>query len=89
MSTYIVAFEVDNNDRKVELKDKLKKYDGFCPINDNCWAIISNDTPVQIRENLKDSLELSDRIFVIRSGTASAWRNAYGDMHNEWLKENL
>lgn len=89
MSTYIVAFEVNDTTRKNNLKEKLKGYGTYCPINDNCWAIISEDTPVQIRNNLDDPLISSDRIFVIRSGTYSAWRNAYGEKNDEWLKEHL
>ena len=89
MSTYIVAFEVKSSKHKNKLENKLKEYESYCPINDTCWAIVSENTPVQIRDNLKKSLESLDRIFVIRSGTSSAWRNSYGDKHSEWLKENL
>ena len=89
MSTYIVAFEVNNATRKDKLKDKLREYRNYCPINDNCWAVISEDTPVQIRDDLDKLLDYSDRIFVIRSGTYSAWTNAYGDKNTEWLKEHL
>lgn len=89
MSTYIVAFEVDEATRKDKLKDELKAYGTYCPINDNCWAIVSENTPIQIRDHLAESLDDSDRIFVIRSGIYSAWRNAYGEKNHEWLKERL
>ena len=89
MSTYIVAFEVDDATRKYNLKEKLKTYGTYCPINDNCWAIVSEKTPVQIRDHLNEALINSDRIFVIRSGIYAAWRNAYGEKNDEWLKERL
>lgn len=89
MTTYIVTFEVTNDSRKNALKEKLKTYGTFCPIHDNCWAIVSDQTPVQIRDSLSSTLSESDRIFVIRSGIHSAWRNSYGTKHDEWLKDKL
>ena len=89
MTTYIVTFEVADDLKKSALKEKLKTYGTFCPILDNCWAIVSDQTPVQIRDSLSSTLAGADRIFVIRSGTHSAWRNSYGTKHDEWLKERL
>ncbi len=89
MTTYIVTFEVADDLKKSALKEKLKTYGTFCPIHDNCWAIVSDQTPVQIRDSLGSTVSESDRIFVIRSGTYSAWINSYGTKHDEWLKERL
>ena len=89
METYIVAFEVTNENRKENLKTKLREYGTYCPINDNCWAIVSGNSPVQIRDNLNLSLINSDRLFVIRSGIAAAWQNVYSDDNSKWLKERL
>ena len=89
MTTYIVTFEVNDADRKNALKEKIQQYDGYCAIHDNCWAVLSDQTPSQIRDVLDVALASSDRIFVIRSGTYSAWRNTYGDKTSKWLKEKL
>lgn len=89
MTTYIVTFEVTDTDRKDALKEKLKQYKTYCPIHDNCWAVLSDQTPSQIRAFLDVALATSDRIFVIRSGTHAAWRNTYGEKNSEWLKEKL
>lgn len=89
MSTYIVTFQVDDSVQKNKLKEKLREYSNYCPIHDNCWAIITDQTPAQIRDNLSELLNTSDRIFVIRSGTYAAWQNVYGEKNNKWLKEYL
>lgn len=89
MTTYIVTFEVPDTSRKSALKESLKRYNTYCSIHDNCWAILSDQTPSQIRDSLAGALSESDRIFVIRSGTYAAWRNAYGPKNSEWLKERL
>ena len=89
MTTYIVTFEVSDASKKNALKEKLKTYGTFCPIHDNCWAIVSDHTPTQILDFLGQVVSESDSIFVIRSGIYSAWRNAYGPKNSEWLKEKL
>lgn len=40
MTTYIVAFEVSDASKKGDLKEKLKQYEAFCPIHDNCWVSV-------------------------------------------------
>lgn len=89
MTTYIVTFEVADDSKKDALKENLRKYSGYCPIHDNCWAIISNQTPTQILDFLGQVVSETDRIFVIRSGIYSAWLNAYNPKNSEWLKERL
>ena len=89
MTCYIVTFEVANPDQKRQLKERLKAYGTFCPINDNCWAIVTNEKASQIRDNLMELIPASDKIFVIKSGVEAAWRNVYGQKHSDWLKEKL
>ena len=76
------------SERKAK-RTSSSEYGTYCPINDNCWAIVSDCTPVQVRDKLDQSLSDSDRIFVIRSGTAAAWRNVFGEKNTKWLKEYL
>lgn len=87
--TYIVTFEVNDSSRKDLLKEKLKSYGVYCPIHDNCWAIVTEHTAVQVRDFVDAVLNSNDRIFVIRSGSEAAWRNTYGEKNSEWLKERL
>ena len=89
MTTYIVTFEVTDTARKSALKERLQQYNGYCPIHDNCWAVISDQPPADIRDFLAEVLSASDRIFVIRSGIYAAWSNTYNDKNSEWLKERL
>ena len=89
MTTYIVTFEVDDDFKKNQIKEKLKQYSGYCPIHDNCWAVISDQRTVQIRDFLNKDLSASDRVFVIRSGVEAAWTNPYSTKNSEWLRERL
>lgn len=89
MTCYIVAFEVAKNEDKANLKSALKAYGTYCPINDNCWAIVTNSTAAQVRDNLMTKIPTTDKIFVIKSGVEAAWRNVYSDKNSAWLKEKL
>lgn len=89
MTCYIVTFEVANATNKRKLKDELKDYGFFCPINDNCWAIVTEEKASQVRDKLMAHILSSDKIFVIKSGVEAAWRNVYGQKNTDWLKENL
>lgn len=72
-----------------ELKKVLKTFGGYCPVNDNTWAITSTKKASEIRDELKGTLSPIDRLFVIRSGTEAAWVNAYGTQNTDWLKKYL
>ena len=89
MSCYIATFEVASAQDKAQLKERLKAYGIYCPINDNCWAIVTDQTAAQIRDNLMVAIKTTDKIFVIKSGVEAAWRNVYGDKNTAWLKERL
>jgi len=89
MTCYIVAFEVSSQTTRLKLVEKLKDYKTYCPINTNCWAIVTDQKATQIRDNLTPALEANDKIFVIKSGVEAAWRNVYSTKNSEWLKEKL
>ena len=89
MTCYIVTFEVANIKDKKRLTERLQAYGTFCPINTNCWAIVTNQKATQVRDTLMEVIKTSDKIFVIKSGIEAAWRNAYGQKNSDWLKEKL
>lgn len=89
MSTYIVTFEVNDASRLNSLKEGLKSYKVYCPINKYSWAIMTIKTAKEIRDHLAKRLVATDRLFVIRSGIEAAWRNSFGPEYDDWLKKNL
>lgn len=89
MACYIVAFEVAVPSQKAALIERLKAYGTFCPINSNCWAIVTTQNAAQVRDNLMAVIPATDKIFVIKSGLEAAWRNVYGEKNTNWLKEHL
>ena len=89
MNCYIVAFQTNSEQSLNKVKEALKSYGSYCPINDSCWAVKTEKKTTQVRDNLMKILENGERVFVIRSGTEAAWFNSYGPKNDEWLKANL
>jgi hypothetical protein len=86
---YIVSFQVATAPSRSKLTALMKGFGSYCPITHTCWAVMSDLSANAIRDHLAEALEPADRIFVIRSGTAAAWRNAFSPKHTEWLRRNL
>ena len=89
MACYIVIFQLKDASRLEPLKENLKTFSGFCPLTPHSWAILTDLKAKDVRDQLATSLGPGDQLFVFRSGTEGAWRNSYGEKHNEWLKKNL
>ena len=89
MTCYIITFEVKDATRLANLKEKIQSYKVYCPIHDNCWAIITENSAVQIRDYLNIAIAPMDRVFVIKSGVEAAWNDSYGTENADWLKAQL
>jgi len=89
MTCYIISFQIKQLSVRHRLREQLKTYSKYCPINNTCWAIVSDLKAKELRDELGDLLETGDRVFVIRSGTEAAWRGIIGPKNSEWLKNNL
>lgn len=86
---YIVIFQIPLLERRKALREALKVFDGYCPLATSAWAVTSTKTAPEIRDQLSSLLERGDRLYVLKSGGAGAWRNAMGDAHTDWLKKFL
>lgn len=89
MTTYIVTFEIDDLSRRKKVKEHLKTYGYYCPIHQHAWAIKTDKKAIDIVNAIIAITAAVDRIFVIRTGTEAAWRNAYGQENTDWLKKYL
>ncbi len=86
---YIVSFEISNTATRLKFVESLKSFGTYCPINGSCWAIKTEKSAADVVNQLKGPVAATDKIFVVRSGTAAAWINALSSDHSEWLKKNL
>jgi hypothetical protein len=90
MSCYIVIFDVSEPAKETNLITFLKtSFSGQCRLTKHSWAITTEKKATEVRDQLSNCVAPGDRIFVLRSGTEAAWRNALSEKHSEWLKKFL
>ena len=69
------------------LYEEIRSYKTWAHITESTWAIVTEKKSSEIRDHLGEYLPKGSRIFVIKSGVESAWRNV--KCRNKWLKKNL
>lgn len=85
---YIVLYDLCKPTRDyASLYRALKQYSFWGKITESAWAIVTTQTYVEIRDNLKQFIDADDRLMVIKSGQSAAWTKAIAS--DQWLKENL
>lgn len=88
MTCYIVSYDLVGKNKDYEaLYTAIKNYGGWAHISESTWAVVTDNSAVEVRDALKRCLDSDDRIFVIKSGVEAAWSNVI--CNNEWLKDNL
>ncbi len=84
---YIISYDMADGGDYEDLFTAIKAYGTWAHVTESTWAIVSADGQKSIRDNLERFLPEGSRLFVVKSGTAAAWRNVM--CSNEWLKKNL
>jgi hypothetical protein len=78
MSCYIVYYrfrkESDSEDF-YRLEENIKLYDSYAQILPTSWAVITEKTADEVKDDLKKYIDPIDSIFVIQSGIESMWKN--------------
>jgi glutamate-1-semialdehyde aminotransferase len=89
MVSYIIVYESQGRrDAADAIHDAVKNYAHWGRVTNSCWVITTETkTAVNIRDEIADLIESSDRLLVVRSGTEAAWRNVKAS--SEWLKQHL
>ena len=87
MTCYIISYDLVKERDYEKLYGAIKSYDNWARITESTWAIITNKSAKEVRDNLVKSLDGDDKLIVIKSGEEAAWKNA--SCSNEWLKKNL
>jgi hypothetical protein len=87
MACYIISYDVREGGDYGPLIAAIKEYGAWARITQSSWAVVSEGSSKQIRDNLAAHLAEGDRLFVVKSGTEAAWQNVL--CRNEWLKEHL
>lgn len=85
--TYLISYDLKGSDGYEKLFEKIKSYSGWAQVTESTWAVITENSHKEIRDNLKACMPTGSRLFVVRSASVAAWSNTI--CSNEWLKKNL
>lgn len=87
MSRMIITYDLSNPGRDYDtLIARIKSYGAWAHITESSWAIVTNHTPVGVRDNLKAAIDDNDKLLVGILGTA-AWIRLPSNV-SDWLKKN-
>jgi len=87
METYLISYDLSDKDKYQELYEQVKSYQKWAHITESFFAIVSDKSAVEIRDELLKIVGDESRLMVVRSAHEAAWHNTL--CSSEWLKKSL
>lgn len=87
MATYIISYDIPQDNNNDGLIERIKKYGTWAHITDSTWAIVSTDSASNVRDALNRFIPDGGRLIVVQSANIAAWANTM--CSNEWLQKNI
>lgn len=89
MATYIVTYDLMKQGQNYTcLTKKLDAYPTHWHAQGSVWLIETNQSAVDIRENLSSCLDANDKLLVARLSGEAAWKG-YSNNVSSWLNDRL
>lgn len=91
MAIYMIGYDIHRPDEAdyEKLFAALEEIGtGYWDCLESTWLVITEKTPAQIRDELKQYLREDDRLLVMRCGDGAAW-HGFKDDCCTWLENNL
>lgn len=87
MNTYLISYDMATGGDYDALYEAIKEYGTWAHITESLFAVKTESTAKQIRDDIGQYLPTGSRLMVVKSGAVAAWRNVI--CRDEWLKKNL
>jgi hypothetical protein len=88
MKTLIVSYDLHKPEKNYEALIKLiRAYGSWAKLGGSAYLIITDQTVVQVRDNLVSVLDADDDLFVGSCPVPSAWKGLPDDVA-KWILEN-
>ena len=85
---YIISYDLSAPCRNYEdLYNAIKSYTYWGKLTESTWAVVTSQSYIQIRDDLKKYIDENDKLIVIQSGRAAAWTKILAS--DSWAKTNL
>ena len=92
MKVYQINYDLRKQRDYSSLIKQIKAYQTYVNPLESCWLIATNQSSVQVRDNLASVMDADDGLLVTRLQGEAAWRmlggNSNGSM-DKWLKDQL
>lgn len=89
MAAYIVCYDLHKEGQNYKcLEEKLQAYGAHWNAQRSVWLIVTNQTAVQVRDNLASCLDSNDKLIVAGLSGEAAWRGYNQDV-TDWLQKQL
>ena len=74
METYIISYDLNSAEPSdyTKLSDCIKSFGVWAHITESTWAINTDKTAKEIRDEISNFMPEGSRLFVVRSGLSSA-----------------
>ncbi|GKV78039.1 hypothetical protein PEC106568_32120 [Pectobacterium carotovorum subsp. carotovorum] len=88
MSVYQINYDLRKQRDYSSLIERIQSYDTWCHPLESAWIIVTDQTAVQVRDNLKAVMDADDGLLVTRLQGEAAWYGLSNEI-SQWLKDNL
>ena len=87
-SVFLITYDLINPGKNYEpLLRKIKSYESWARLGGFSYLIYTDSTAVQVRDNLKEALEVNDKLFVGIAPAPSAWIGLSEEVSN-WIHKH-
>lgn len=90
MATQMIGYDLNRPGQNYpELIEAIKKLGNWWHCLDSTWLVVTDWSPIQIREHLKPHIDRGDELLVATL-TRGSWASVgFSDECTNWLKNNL
>ncbi|MBH8612580.1 hypothetical protein I4N56_017895 [Pseudomonas mohnii] len=85
MKLYQISYDLRKQRDYPSLYERIKAYGTWCHALESSWIIVTDQTSVQVRDNLQTALDWDDGLLVTRLQGEGAWVGL-SDEITQWLK---
>lgn len=84
---YIVTYDLDYNENCELLEEELKKYRKWWHYLDRTWIIVSEETPKEIWDRIKNKINQHNNLLIIEvKNNSEGWLSTEAW---DWIKKNV
>ncbi|MDE8754065.1 hypothetical protein PZA22_06030 [Pectobacterium polaris] len=88
MSVYQINYDLRKQRDYSSLIERIQSYGNWCHPLESTWIIVTDQTAVQVRDNLKAVMDADDGLLVTRLQGEAAWYGLSNEI-SQWLKDHL